>query len=223
MCFSAPVSFTAGLALLALGFAALRMVRHRSQAAFAAIPVLFGIQQIVEGFVWLSFRPGGDAFNPALTFTYSLFSHVLWPVFVPIAVGLMEPVLRRRRALYVVGFVGALVGAYLLYALLVFPITSAIEAGRIVYRSPHFFLPLVVTAYLAATCVSLMLSSHPWVRIFGVLALVSAMAAYVLYSRAFISVWCFFAAVLSVIVYVHVRSGRGATAAPPSSLPRSRG
>jgi uncharacterized membrane protein YjjP (DUF1212 family) len=59
---------------------------------------------------------------------------------------------------------------------------------------------------LMATTVSQLLSRHRWVRWFGVLALVSAVVAYLAYAQWFISVWCFFAALLSGVIYLHVRS-----------------
>jgi len=59
--------------------------------------------------------------------------------------------------------------------------------------------------YLAATCVSCFFSSHKFVNLFGVLALVSFIAAYVVHVRALVSIWCFFAAILSLLIYVHLR------------------
>ena len=47
---------------------------------FALIPLLFGIQQLIEGLIWLSFVDGSSIDNASLTLAYSLFSHVLWPV-----------------------------------------------------------------------------------------------------------------------------------------------
>ena len=57
--------------------------------------------------------------------------------------------------------------------------------------------------YLLATCVSGLFSSHRCINIFGVLAFVLAVAAYQVSVRTFVSVWCFFAAVLSLLVYLH--------------------
>jgi hypothetical protein len=63
----------------------------------------------------------------------------------------------------------------------------------------------VMVLYLAATCVSCFVSSHPFVRLFGVLALISFIGTYLYSSRALVSVWCFFAAILSLIIYLHLR------------------
>ena len=59
--------------------------------------------------------------------------------------------------------------------------------------------------YLAATCLSCFVSSHAFVKLFGGLAFIAFIAAYVTYARASVSIWCFFAAVLSLLIYVHLR------------------
>ena len=73
------------------------------------------------------------------------------------------------------------------------------------YVSPHFYLAPVVVLYLSATCVSCFFSSHPFVKLFGVLALVSFVAAWLFHARALVSVWCYFAAILSLLIYLHLR------------------
>jgi 1,4-dihydroxy-2-naphthoate octaprenyltransferase len=60
-----------------------------------------------------------------------------------------------------------------------------------------------MTLYLMSTTLSLFLSTYRTVKVFGVLALLSFAAAYSFYTIWFISVWCFFAALLSVLVYRH--------------------
>ena len=86
------------------------------------------------------------------------------------------------------------------------PIVAQPVGKHINYESPHFYIAAVLLGYLAATTVSQMLSSHRWVRWFGVLALTSAIVAYMVYAQWFISVWCFLAALLSGVIYLHVRS-----------------
>jgi len=62
MCFSASVSFAAGLALITCGIAALKYAQERRLQMIAAIPLLFGLQQCAEGMVWLSFLDPRFAF-----------------------------------------------------------------------------------------------------------------------------------------------------------------
>jgi hypothetical protein len=121
---------------------------------------------------------------------------------VPVAVLLMEPPGKRRQALLAFVAAGIAVGAYLLYILIAFPVVSQTTGRHVEYLSPHFFAALSMTLYLLSSTVSMLLSSHRAVQFFGVLALLSFGAAYYFYAVWFISVWCFFAALLSVVVYL---------------------
>jgi hypothetical protein len=206
MCFSATASFTASALLLGLGALTMRQVERRSDWALALIPVLFAIQQAMEGIVWLSLSGQAPGFQVAATQVYSLFSHVLWPIYVPWAVWLAQPPGPRRRILAAFCVAGFAVGLYLLYGMIANPIVAVAVGQHIDYESAHFYLAAVLLLYLAATTVSPMLSGHAWVQRFGLLALIGSAAAYVAYARWFISVWCFFAAMLSVVLFLHVRA-----------------
>ena len=203
MCFSATASFSAGAVLLGLGTLTLKSARHPRELAFAAIPLLFAIQQLSEGVIWLTFRYEAPQLNTVMTHVYSFFSHVLWPAYVPVAVLLIEPASRRRRALLVFVAAGVAVGAYLLYVLVAFPVVSRTIGQHVEYISPHFFAATVITLYLLSTAFSPILSTHRMVKVFGVLALSSFALAYAFYATWFISVWCFFAALMSGVVYLH--------------------
>lgn len=209
MCFSATASFVAGTALSAIGVATIRRVEHRTELPLALIPLLFGVQQVVEGVLWLALVRDAPVLQQTMTYIYSVFSHVFWPIYVPFAVGILESTRWRKRALHAFQAAGLVVGLYLLFIIVTQPVVAEIDGHHIVrhivYLSPHFYRIPVMTLYLAGTCVSFFVSSHPFVRLFGVLALVSFAAAYLFYARALVSVWCFFAAVLSVVIYVHLR------------------
>ncbi|MDX1489206.1 MAG: DUF6629 family protein [Acidiferrobacterales bacterium] len=207
MCFSATASFVAGAALSATGAVTLHMSRRRKRARwFAAIPLLFGLQQLVEGFIWLSF--GGYAWLPQaeLTIAYSLFSHVLWPMFVPVAVLTLEPMHHRRLAIQACWSAGVGVALYLLALLLRFPVVAEVQGGHIAYVSPHFFEIPTMLLYLVATCASSMFSSHRSIKVFGWLSLVTFTFAYWIHAATMFSVWCFFAAILSFMVIFILRS-----------------
>lgn len=193
-------SLAAGGFLLGVGAMTVKAARRPSEIPFAAIPLLFAIQQLSEGVVWWTFDHDVPGLNVVMTQFYSFFSHVLWPAYVPLAVLLLEPPGRRSRLLKLTAIAGMGVGLYLLYSMFEYPITSRPTGGHIEYVSPHFFAALTMTGYLLATTVSPLLSNEGMVRIFGVLALISFILAYLIFARWFISVWCFFAAILSVVV-----------------------
>lgn len=206
MCFSATASFIVGVSLSALGVATLKKTEQRAEVLFAMIPLLFGVQQIIEGMLWLSFRFNAPLLNVSMTYAFTLFSHVLWPIFVPLSIGLVETVAWRKKVISAFQFIGIAVGLYLLYWIVRFPVTSEVDEN-IVYVSPHFYKVLVMALYLAATCVGSFFSSHKLINIFGALALLLFMVAYWFYTVAFFSVWCFFAAILSAVIYLHFLFG----------------
>ena len=90
MCFSATASFSAGAVLLGLGTLTLKSAHRPRELPFAAIPLLFAIQQLSEGVIWLTFGSEAPLLNTVMTHVYSFFSHVLWPIYVPVAVLLIE-------------------------------------------------------------------------------------------------------------------------------------
>jgi hypothetical protein len=205
MCFSASASFIAGISLSAIGLLTMKRAKRKAEVPFALIPLMFGIQQLIEGALWLSFRFDAPGLNAASTYAFSLFSHTFWPIFVPFAVGLLEPVPWRRNVIYFFQFLGLLIGLYLLYFIVRYPVT-AVAGKNIVYVSPHFYQTSAMLLYLAATCVVSFFSSHRLVRAFGILALALFFIAYWFFAVALFSVWCFFSAVLSVIILLHFMS-----------------
>lgn len=208
MCFSATASYTAGVLLIGIGGVVLSCVREKREIAYAAIPLLFGIQQLSEGLVW-SFSGSDTVWIAVFASTvFSLFSHVIWPAYIPLATLLLEPQPQRRRVLGVFALIGGLIAAYLLYSMIVVPITARISGGHIAYLSPHFYAAMTMSGYLLATSVCLMVSSLRWVRVFGFLAALSFAVAYAIYSSWFISVWCFFAALMSLVVLAHFLPAR---------------
>jgi hypothetical protein len=217
MCFSATASFIAGVSLSVLGVATVKKAERKAEIPFAMIPLLFGVQQIIEGMLWLSFRFDAPLLNVIMTYVFTLFSHVLWPIFVPFSIGLMETVAWRKKVISAFQITGIAVGLYHLYVIVKFPVTSEVN-GHIVYVSPYFNKVPVLVLYLAATCVGAFFSSHKIINIFGALALLLFMVAYWFYTVAFFSVWCFFAAILSVVIYLHFKSGKQSS----ENLMRSR-
>lgn len=205
MCFSATASFVAGAALSATGAVTISEAQKKSKIPFASIPLLFGIQQIIEGGVWLSFQNGLPFLNKIATYFYLAFAYLLWPVFVPVSVGLLETDPHRKKILYAFQFLGATVSAYLLYFMVSRSIVSHVVNESIAYTMPHQYGVFIVGMYMLAICGSCLFSSHRIINAFGVLTALSFTVAYYFYTVSFVSVWCFFAAVLSIVVYLYLK------------------
>ncbi len=205
MCFSATASFIAGITLSAVGIATCKKVKSKTELPFAMIPLLFGIQQLIEGIIWLTFRYDAPFLQQVMTYLYTVFSHSLWPIYVPFAIGVMETVRWRRKMIFGFQVVGIMLGLYLLYYIVTGPVVAEVTRGHITYVSPHFYQIPVMILYITAACISCFISSHVYVKIFGGLLLVSFITAYLIHIQTLISVWCFFAAILSAVIYLHLR------------------
>ena len=209
MCFSATASFvTAGMTSV-VGIVSLNRVKDRRELPLAATPLLFAFQQCVEGLLWLDLplAPGGAAAH-GLTFLFLFFAEVLWPVYASIAVLLIEPDQRRRRLMLVCFAIGVGVSAQMLWSIATRPYGAVILEDHIVYLTgytPSFAFGL---AYLAATGLPLMLSSHRTVLVLGAIILVGSAVAFVFYWEGFTSVWCFFAAAASLVILGHFEWSR---------------
>lgn len=122
MCFSATVSFGASGLIGATGVLTLREVRSKNELPLASVPLLFAIQQFVEGVIWISF--GKAALLSVMAYAYSFFSHLLWPILLPAAMLLVEPDKARRKIMKVFVYLGILVFFFDLYAIVRAPPNS---------------------------------------------------------------------------------------------------
>jgi hypothetical protein len=202
MCFSALASFSAGAALLVIGGSSALRTRHAAELPYALIPFCFGVQQLLEGALWLSLPQPQQCLSALLTQGYSTFSQVIWPIYIPLAVYLLEPPGWRRHAIGLIALAGAVVGLYLLWYMVHVPVVAEFSDQHIAYVFPHFHQPLATVLYLFAACVSPLLSRWPRVRLFGLLAILSLLTTAYFYAQWFISIWCFFAAMLSAVVWL---------------------
>lgn len=207
MCFSAEASFIVGVALSAAGVATLMMAKTKKELPFASVPLLFGIQQLIEGFLWLSLRFDWFDMNYITTNLFLLFARGIWPIFFPLAVLLLESVSWRKKVLFGFWMTGIVAGAFFLYFMITHPMTSSLFNGHIVYNAWYFapFWEVFFLLYVFATTIGCLFSSHRMVRIMGILLFVSGLITYFLYLVSFASVWCFFAAVTSFVAYLHFR------------------
>ena len=210
MCFYASASFVTAGITGAIGVVALTRVNAPRELPFAATPLLFALQQGIEGMLWLNLpvAPGGGSLSTALTFLYLFFAEAFWPLYAPIAAWLIEPSEHRRHLMVVCLGVGAGVGSYLLWWLLGHPHLATILDGHIVYVTEYQHPVAVGVAYLAATGLPLLLSSQRTVVVLGAIVLAGLLVAYTFYWEAFVSVWCFFAAAASVAILCHFEWSR---------------
>lgn len=217
MCFSAPASFTAGTALISVSAYTIRgaLARNRYYLLFALIPLFFGIQQFIEGFVWLGFGWNNEPVIKIGTLAFLFFAFTFWPIYSPLAVYFAEIKENKeiKRILFFLIFVGIVVGtATFLPVIFDFVrLTTKVVNHSISYHTnrPQWLKDLFVWLYLLATIPPFLIVSDIRMKVFGYLLLISVIISDLFYRYAFDSVWCFFAALLSIyVIYVIYRMPR---------------
>jgi hypothetical protein len=204
MCFSASASFGAGVVLTAIGVASIKKTHHRSQLLFASIPFLFGVQQIAEGILWLTLHnPDYLGIQKITTYIFLFFAQILWPIMVPVSILILEKNLLRKKTQQVLVGIGIIVGAYLGYCLFSFHVKAEIIGHHIIYLQdyPTLFNSFSFVIYTLATILPPFFSPIKRMWMLGVSILVSYVATAIFYEHYILSVWCFFAAIISLSIY----------------------
>jgi hypothetical protein len=204
MCFSPEASFAGGIIISVVGIATVLKVHKPAQIVFASIPLFFGLQQIAEGFVWLTIpHPEFILVQKFATYLFLIMAEVLWPTLLPISILLMEESIKIKRILRILMALGGSVSIYYSYCLIFLHVTPEIRGYHIFYNS-DFSESLAIVAfviYLIATITPLFISSIKRTKIFGAIMFLSVLVTTIFYTQFLTSVWCFFAALISGVIF----------------------
>ncbi|MFA5832892.1 MAG: DUF6629 family protein [Bacteroidota bacterium] len=203
MCFSLEASIAGGIVVSSIGVAAVKKIHVPAQTTFASIPLVFGIQQFSEGLVWYSLsNPANANLEQYGTYIFLFVARILWPVLMPLSVLLMEEDPKRKQILRVMFGLGAAVAIYYSYCLLFMNVYPQIDRHHIQYISdfPQSLADVVFFIYVVAAIPPLFVSSIKRSRLLGILMLLACIVTGVFYIEYLTSVWCFFAAVVSVVI-----------------------
>jgi hypothetical protein len=204
MCFSAQASFTSGAVISAMGVATVMKNKTPEKRLFAAIPLIFGFQQFAEGVLWLTLRSGGNAWlQNAATHLFLIAALVIWPVMAPLSMWIMEQSRHRKRILMGLTAAGGILALYYAFCLISYHVVPEIQSFHIQYND-DFPMNLVQAAfyvYLLSTITPLFVSSVRRMWLFASLIAVSCVVTGIFYAQYLTSVWCFFAAAMSIAIY----------------------
>ena len=208
MCFSAEASFGLGAGLIVTGGVCVRTAWKRSptHVPLAATPLLFGVQQLCEGLVWVGLGREDAPLVRSASLAYLFFALAFWPFYLPLCVTFIEsrPPWRRLWA-------GMVLLSLAWAAVLYLPIlreperylSTEVRHHSILYETSRVpFAQLVHQTllrilYMILGGTALVLGSDVTARRFGMLLGAAAVVSWLVFAYAFASVWCFLAAVLS--------------------------
>ncbi len=213
MCFSAEASIAGGVIISAIGIATVTKVHKSAQLVFASIPLFFGLQQIVEGSLWLTI-PLNDygSLKEISTYIFLIMADVLWPTMIPLSVLLMEDKLKRKKILLVLLGMGITLSLYYSFCLFNFDVMPEIRGYHIHYSTtfPKFLSMPAFIIYLVVTIAPLFISSIKRTHLMGVLMFLSCVVTAIFFTQYLTSVWCFFAAILSGVIYWILKDSKSA-------------
>ena len=134
---------------------------------------------------------------------YLFIAWPLLPIYVPLAVLMLEPRSARRRVAPFVAL-GAVVSAYLGFVVLANPVEVIRHSHGLEYDTDVYHPILWAVLYIVAVIGPSLLSGYRSIVAFGVLNLVGLVLVAVFYTQEFASLWCVFAAASSILILVHM-------------------
>lgn len=212
MCFSPEADLVAGIAVTVIGIDALRHTQRRELLPLAALPVVFGVHQLIETLVWWNLRGEvADCVGKPAAWIYALIALCIVPVLVPYAFSQSGTIRSRATARVLVGS-GLVSGSILLLTLIFGPMHATIDGHHINYHVGTPWVPFTLGLYIVATCAPGLLSNTRQLQVFGATNLVVVVFLIWLAQSAVVSLWCVWAAISSLLINQYVR-GRPASEA----------
>lgn len=202
MCYSFEASLVAGggLGLAGAGMVAKALRSDRPMLLFSAFPLVFSLHQFVEAAVWATLPDAPDA--QFFRYAYTLIAFCLWPALAPAAAALAETDPERAKLWRAMAGVGVLLAAWLVAQLVIEPgIEVTVVRHSLAYEPAFARPPLIVDLlYLLSTVAPLVASPRRAVALFGWIVLATFVYALAINRPAWYSLWCFTAAVFSVVL-----------------------
>lgn len=179
----------------------------------STVPLLFAVQQAAEGIIWLTVdSPVHATLERAAVFTFLGIALVVWPTFAPLSLRRMESNPARHRWLGVLACAGAVVSACAAFLLVRAQPVAQIDGHSLTYEfgggAGMTRQLMLLAAYVVPTIVPFFVSTARMARVIGVALIGSVAIAALIRHESLTSVWCFFAAIVSVLVVLAVRSPR---------------
>jgi hypothetical protein len=220
MCFSQKASFGAAIVLVGIGALALKEARTSTQRTVALMPMLFAAQQFTEGILWLSLLHQEYGYlKRAAMYSFLTFAELLWPLYVPFITLLVEKDKYRRKLIGFLLSFGLAMVLSLIYGMVAYPVDARLSDGHIFYDLQYpltgkWYYGLL---YFIPTIAAPMLSRNRQFVLLGSALLVSYLVSRVFYNPYVVSIWCYFATLVSLIVVRIVRQLAGEEAESSTS------
>lgn len=212
MCFSANASFTSAALLVTVGTITALGNRSKPHRMIAIVPLLFGLQQAAEGVVWQTMGQEDTVhLHQFAVLVFLGFALVVWPSWIPWSIFKIEKDIRRKKILKIIGLIGFCVSLASAWVLLTTDVKAYITGHSLAYTLSSIITTqqnwapnLEFLLYTTATMLPFFISSLKTVKIAGCLVAISLVLSHIINKEASSSIWCFFAALISLYIAVNV-------------------
>lgn len=209
MCFSAEVSAISGIGLVSIGvyiFSKRKIEKHH--ALIAIMPFIFGIHQFSESFVWLT--SNGVLSSEVGWYASQIFAflaYTFWPIYVPLAMYSFEKSKQRNFSLILL-VPGIAVGTYLFYGyqfysqLSYHPLCQRDVCGSLVYMyEVPYFKEYIKYLYFIPATIPFFFTNNTRIKFIMGPAFIASFPVGIYFSTSATlpSVWCFIAAIISIL------------------------
>lgn len=182
----------------------------REYLLIASFLFIFSIQQLTEGLLWLAIKKGKAEEILSFATFYLAFSHLIWLSLAPLAVALIEKHPFKKRIFFSVTLLGFIFGCSIYLPLLFYDNRLSVEVVNLsIFYNVNLLYDGFVSkdqvglVYASIITLPMLFSGNGHIRNFGILLVLTGLPAYITYYHAFISVWCFFAGIVSLyILYI---------------------
>ncbi len=213
MCLSAEVSFAASLMLVGGGSLITAKAWHKNwrYLPIGLMPLFAGVQQFMEGNVWLGIN-GGDHFTMlwgAMGFIF--FTWFMWPIWIPFCVYVLEPDDSPKKRLFLMlTLIGSGFGVllYVPHLLNTDLVVVTVNNKSLAYENSmllDYVMPrwLTYAIYLFLIVAPPALSRYRHVRHFALTIVAVVVIDYVFLRYAYISFFCLLAGLATLhLVYI---------------------
>lgn len=218
MCFSAQASFIAATTLSTVGILSIAKARSTSMRLLASSTLLFGIQQALEGIVWLTLiHPMSSLWIQQLaSFGFVFFALILWPLGIPLLLYHIEKNVLRKKILHFFIGTGIVSAACSLAGIYIYGIHPQLVNHHIAYslinpgNLESYSIVYLINSmlYVLAVVGSMITSSLRYMWILGIIVGMSLIISITNYWMTFGSVWCFFGGLSSVLIYFIIQQNQ---------------
>ncbi len=217
MCLSESVSFAAGGVLVAGGaYASWKAWKiNKRYLPIALMPVMAGIQQYMEGYVWMGMNTSDPFMVWWSAMGFIFFSWFMWPAWIPFCVYALEPPESPRKNVFLyLALAGTSLGLVLYVPHLLNPdwVNVVINKNSLAYEGTMFLdyvIPrwLTYSIYLFLIIVPPLMSTYLHVRLFGLTLIVIVVMISTFLNYAYISFFCLLAGIGTIhLIYIIVRN-----------------